>query len=111
MKSCPAGDIDSTTGGCKVRYVESWFRVSETGSRSACVQWCGGSMLASGHTIIEVIDTYNGHIYIPASGVNEVIPPDGNEVAISTEDYYLQFRVCQLQPGGEGYSSAVSSVE
>jgi len=46
--------------------------------------------LTPSHSIVEIINTDYRHIDISAGGMNQVIPPDGNEIAISGEDHNLQ---------------------
>src|ERR1019366_7613254 len=49
--------------------------------------------------------------HIAAGGVNEVVAPDGEQVAIARVDHHLQLRVGEFESRGEGDGASVGGVE
>jgi hypothetical protein len=67
--------------------------------------------LAARHPIDAVVYDNGSKIDIPPGGVNEMIPSDGDRVAIAHDDDHLQIGFGQLHPGGKGKGPAMGGVK
>jgi hypothetical protein len=47
------------------------------------------SDLAAGHPIDVVVGADNRHLQVATGGMDEVIPPDGGQIAIAADDHHL----------------------
>jgi hypothetical protein len=71
----------------------------------------GRRCLASGHRIGQVIDADYFEVHVAPRSMNKMIAADGEQIAVTRVDHYLQFGIRQLQSGSERDGSPVRRVE
>ena len=71
----------------------------------------GGTALPSRHAVGEVVDAEHGDVRVAAGGVDEVVAPNGNEVAVTAVNDHLQVRVGGMEAQRERDGATVGGVE
>ncbi len=95
------GYIDRPGGIRQKRKVEGLFRISQ-GVVVVREPRGGGRDLASGHSVIQVVDAHHGDVDVPAGCMDEMIAADGKKIPVSAEHDDLQLRVGQLDSVANG---------
>jgi hypothetical protein len=52
--------------------------------------------LTAGHSVVEVVYTYDGHIDITAGGMDKMVAAYGRNVSVTGKNHRRQFRISQF---------------
>jgi len=106
----PPRHIRGSCGIGQERETERHFRVTMGGGGGVGHTGGGCRCLTSGHTVVEVVDADNRQTDVAACRVDEMIAADGEEVAVTAENHYIQFGIGELHARGEGDGPAMGGV-
>ena len=79
--------------------------------RGGRAQAAGGRGLALGKAVDLVVEQHDLHVHVAPQHVHQVIAADGQAVAVTRDQPYVEFRIGQLDAGGESRRAAVDRVE
>ena len=70
-----------------------------------------GGELAAGHAIDAVVHDNGRHVDIAPGGVDEMVPADGQGIAVAHGNDDVQFGPAQFDAGGKGQGTAVNGMQ
>ena len=105
------GDKGRSGSFREFHHVEFAVNVGIRRGRRDCAAAGKRRMLAAGHAVNPVIHDNRRHFDIAAGGVDEMIPADGERVAVAHRDDHFQFRAAQLDAGRKGERPAMQRVK